>query len=193
MLFISKSKTDRIRKLDSIFLSNLYSQKRKIYFLWRETKYLLDLNLQYLLNITGVSKEEIESEYYISCYNIYRRYDMSKSSIVPYLSKAIPWEIEKLIKRIKKQNKIDVFPFEENTYYLKEDYYWEPKKLIRETKFLKNFTKSEKFLILTILLADQEELKKVSLAKKIKISRETMFQNLDILKNKFKKEYLECN
>lgn len=140
-----------------------------------------------LINSISLSSEELDSELYICCYNIYKRYDPTRSSLVPYLANGIVWELEKLQKRLKKTELKEFLKKKKRTncYYMQEEYYLDPLKILKETKYLKNFTKVDKFLILGMLLSENNELSKEKFAKKYKVTRPTMTRLINQLKENF--------
>lgn len=135
--------------------------------------------------------EEIEGEIYLFIVELFKKYDKKKSSIVPYLENAIPWELEKLFKRLNRINKRQIIPnnwaVQEKEYTLNEEFYW--KNIILEEHFVgKCFTRGEKYLISIITKSDSDELSVNALARKLNITRWSMKDKLEELKEIFQLE-----
>jgi len=133
---------------------------------------------------------EIENELYILCMNVYSEFDREKSSIVPYLSRVLPWHFSRLFKRLKKEykNLRDLIADqEEESYLLDEEFYWQ-NILYQDTFVGKCFTRSEKYIIHRILNSDEEDLTIMKLANQLGRKRWQMKERLLELKEVFEME-----
>lgn len=127
---------------------------------------------------------EAESEIYLMCCQLFKMFDPQKSSLVPFLTRHIPWEASKLIRKLSKHTDIPsglIKPDEE--YWMDEEFYWTIPHILLEDRYIGNlFTASEKYLIYVILESDTDELHQVSIASKMQINRKTWISRMKELK-----------
>ena len=139
----------------------------------------------------SLEPKEIESELYLMCIDLFNSYDKDRSSIVPYLEKAIPWHIRILFEKVEKlsNNIIDISgELEEST--LSDDFCW--KNILLEDRFVgKCFTRGEKYLIYTIIESDKKELSANAIAKKLNLKRWQVKKRLRELKEVFELEEID--
>lgn len=145
------------------------SERRYVFYL------LLRPILEWLKSILmtkGLESAEAESELFIFCSGLFDKFDSTKSSIVPYLNKQIPWSIEHLARRFNKKEAqfYDVIDYEE----LDEEFYWSIPNILTEDRYTgKVFTKAEKYLIFRILALDDDKLTQVDIAEQLGVNRLT--------------------
>lgn len=161
------------------------SYKLKTKLLWLYIKPLLSWAAEELINKFNITETEAESELYILCYELIKNYNISKSSVVPYLVRFIPLYYSKTVRKLEKEYKKYItygLKPKEESYNIEEEYYWQSPKILLENKYVgKVFTKEQKYLISIIITLDNPTC--VELASKCNISRETMRQLLQQLKN----------
>lgn len=189
MLIRSKTKS-LIKKYERpIFFSEEHSKHDKIYSLYLLIRPIVEWIVPELKTL-GLNKDEIESELFILCADIFNNYDKSKSSIIPYLENQIPWFITKMLNKIKKYNSTVPQDFEisEGTSYINEEYYWNSNILFCNKYVGKYFTRSQKYLIYIILTSDDKELSQIKLANTCKVERKRIVRMLNELKDILKKE-----
>lgn len=141
-----------------------------------------------------IENDEAESEIYIMCCRLFDRFDPTKSSIVPYLTRHIPWESSRLLKILSKETDIPIgLTQSEELYYMQEEFYWTVPHILLEDRYIGNlFTKDEKYLMYVILESDIDELNQVAIAEKIKINRKTWISRMKDLQEVFKEEGLNA-
>ena len=121
----------------------------------------------------GLEPDEAESELYLYSSKLFNEFNTSRSSIIPYLEKAIPWAASKLL-RTKKEAKIT---YQEEEYFLDEEFYWDPIKILIEDRYVgKMFTRSEKSVISRILSEDKD------LVPNLLVGRKTVYTYLGDIK-----------
>jgi len=130
---------------------------------------------------------EAESELYLLCCKIFDDFDKEKSSIIPYLRKAIPWKVHHLLRKLKRVSQREIpsglTETTEDLYETDEEYYWKIPEMFITDRFIgKLFTIREKYYIYKILVADNDKLTQKDLAKSCKVSRPTMNIRLSELK-----------
>jgi hypothetical protein len=118
-----------------------------------------------------MSSLEVESEMYIFCCDVYLGFDRSRSSIVPYLERQLPWHAKALCKRIDsarlKEEPSGLIRKPIDTT-INESFY--SKDLILNNSSVgKCFTRGQKYLIYVILTADDKELSQRALAKTLNV------------------------
>jgi hypothetical protein len=134
--------------------------------------------------------QEVESEFFLLCSDLYNSFDKSRSSIVPYVEKALPWYISKLFKRLQKE-KYDLScciadPKQEETS-IEEEFYWN--NILFQDRYVgKCFTRSEKYIIYIILDSDDKNLTTTKLANRLGRKRWQMKEKLLELKEIFQQE-----
>jgi hypothetical protein len=109
----------------------------------------------------------MDSELFILASDVFRGYNKDKSSIIPYLEKQLPWYLKKLFKRLGrttlKEEPIGLTTTPEGSYEHDESFYW--KNILFEDRWAgKSFTRSQKYII-SLLIADDDELSQQALAR----------------------------
>ena len=135
----------------------------------------------------GLNNSESESELFILSTEIYMNYDRDKSSIVPYLENQLPWFVSRMIARIEKELCLNEVPAGlteiEGTYLMDENFYWKSPSILLEDRYIgKCFTRSEKYIINTIIVSDDNKLSVQGLAKKCNMDRKRMKARLSDIK-----------
>jgi hypothetical protein len=176
-MLIPSKKAEVLRELEPILRKKEYPFNKKLNLFWR----LLKPNLSWIKNsfihTYRLEPEEANSEIYLFCNRLLRKYNSERSSIIPYLSKMTEWEFNNYKRVLDKKYSIeDIFIKKEGDYNLEEEYYWS-EKILFETKWLKNFSKSDKYLIYLILSCDQD-ITQEKLAEETNISRESLSKKL---------------
>lgn len=135
----------------------------------------------------GFSKYETETELYLVIDNLFRSFDRSKSSIVPYIRKAFIWYLSSSIEKIKSYKEVPVgFNIKDQSYNICENdfYFSAPNILLYDSFIKKHFTRSEKYIIYKIIISEENELSERKLSKKLNISRETFRTKTKEIKEK---------
>lgn len=132
----------------------------------------------------GIEGDEAESEIYLMCCNLFHKFNPAKSSIVPFLTRYIPWEASKLLRRLSKETEEPVGLTTTGGMHLtQEEYYWTIPHILLEDRYIgKLFTRSEKYLMYVILESDLDELDQVSIAKTIDVNRKTWISRMKDLR-----------
>jgi DNA-binding phage protein len=139
------------------------------------------------LVIRGLEPDEAESEIFLLADDIFKHFDTTKSSIIPYLMKAIMWRINKLRKKLDEQE-LKEEPYGllkmPEEYYIDTECYLKPLEFIFEDRYLgKCFTNGEKYLIYIILTADDKSLNNTELARRANIGRKNIRRRFSNIKN----------
>jgi hypothetical protein len=137
----------------------------------------------------NLEKDEVESELYLFCAELFKRFNPKKSSIIPYLEKHIPWIaghwVAKLKRNIIPEEPQGLFIESEGTCEIQEQFYWTPENILFEERYIgKSFTVSEKYVIFRILIADKSDLTQAGLARICGLSRKTMINKLKEMSSK---------
>lgn len=141
-----------------------------------------------------IESDEAESEIYLMCCRLFDRFDPTKSSIVPYLTRHIPWESSRLLRVLSKEPDMPIgLTQSEEICYMQEEFYWTVPHILLEDRYIGNlFTKDEKYLMYVILESDIDELNQVAIAEKTKINRRTWISRMKDLQEVFKEEGLNA-
>ena len=181
------TKKNLFRKYEgTLFHSDIGSPHDKMYGFYLLLRPQLNWVKESILE-KGLTSNEAESELYIVCSAIYLGYDKTKSSIIPYLEKQIPWYISKMLKKIENSVCLDEVPAGlidgGGSYEMKEEFYWKVPSILLEERYVgKCFTRSEKYVMYKILVSDRRHLSIQKLAKTCNIDRKTMKSILSDLK-----------
>jgi hypothetical protein len=127
----------------------------------------------------GLEKDEVESEFYLLAAKLFENFNKSKSSIVPYLEKRIPWYVKKRIDSLNRYcNNINALV----------DYTYDciPEGISQEMLFHGKtpFTRDDVYVISKILTLDKEDLNTSSIAKALNVNRKTVYKHLDKIASK---------
>jgi hypothetical protein len=127
------------------------------------------------LKACGLNSDEVESELFLFIAGLFQRFDNTKSSIIPYLEKQIPWKTRDLLQTLRK-NILPETPSGwcrvDEPYEMNEEFYWRSPGILFEDRYVgKCFTRSEKYIINIILTADDSDLSQQRLADAGKIDR----------------------
>jgi len=127
----------------------------------------------------GLCSSEAESELYLLTESLFAGYDCSKSSLVPYLEKQIPWYVSKMLKEIDSKmclleapsGLLEIY----GCYETDEEFYWRTPGILLEDRFIgKSFTRAEKYIISIIIVSDDNKLSVQKLAKACNMDRKRM-------------------
>lgn len=87
---------EKIRqKEDSLFYKPILPEKIRIKLFFNLMTELLSFIIP-IRQSKGKEKDEVISEIYLISHELFRNFDPTKSSLILYLEKAIPWELSKL-------------------------------------------------------------------------------------------------
>lgn len=166
----------------SLFHDTQIPQSERIYTFYLLVRPLLKW-LVPVFSEYNLERNEVESEIYLFCAELFKKFNPAKSSIIPYLEKYIPWTTNHWIRRLKKNNpfvsKNSPKDVQKESYTLQEQYYWHPEKILFEERYVgKVFTKAEKYVISILLTTDQADLTQSGLARIYGLSRTTMINQL---------------
>jgi hypothetical protein len=176
-MLVPSTKADLLRQTELVLRDKDYPFNKKLNLFWQLLKPNLSWIKKSFIQDYRLEPEEADSEIYLFCNRLLKKYNPEKSSIIPYLSKMTEWEFNNYKRILDKKYSIkDVFVKKEGYYNLEEEYYWS-EKILFETKWLKNFSKSDKYLIYLVLSCDQGTTQE-KLAKKANISRESLSKKL---------------
>lgn len=174
---LSSKDKDRIRKYEPIILSKDYTYNDRLILFHKIVSPLYGKFIEKLLE-TGLSQEETPGELYLISDNILKKYNPNKSSLVPYIERILFWYLNQI-----RPNK-NYYPLEFiEEYQLDEEFYYSIPNILLEEKYIgKLFTKEEKYIIYKLILLDKLSIRQ--LAKELNISRESLIQIINNIKEK---------
>jgi len=184
-LRIPARRASLIRNYESaLFYEKKLPRSERLYAFYLLTRPLFDWLKTYLITL-GLEPDEAESELFILAAEIFGKFDPNKSSIIPYLSRAIIWETNHLLRLLdvgdNKQAPKGLLVSEES-YHLDNEIYLKTPDILFEQKYLgKCFTKGQKYLISIILAAD-EKVTRTELARKAGMERKNLRDRLEEIK-----------
>lgn len=167
-----------------------------------EREYVFYLLLRPMLNDfkkeikdLGLESWEAESEIYLMTCLLFKRFDPSKSSIVPFIANQLGWVASAIKNRLSKNREDPAGLIQSHGHYsMQEEFYWTVPNILLEDRFIGNlFTKSERYLIYMILESDDDELSQVSIAEKLKVNRRTWIARMNELRELFELEEFNAN
>jgi len=134
---------------------------------------------------------EAESELYLLCCRLFDDFDRHKSTLIPYIKKHLPWKVHHLLRKLKR-NSLREMPaglieIPDEPYELEEEFYFKVPNILLTERFVgKLFTRSQRHVIYSILISDNEDLTIKKLAEKMQISRQTMKKRLKEIEERLK-------
>ena len=180
---IKSSIKSRIRKYEYSLLNKDHSYEDRLYTLYLLLVPVLKWHRGVLSDL-GLSNVEIESELYLMIDSMFRKFDKEKSSLVPYLEKALDWYFSSLKNNIEKDENLTCLEETKELSLLDEEFYFSVPDILYGNSYIKKcFTKAEKYLIYRILISDDDRLSERKLARDIGISRENLRNRLENIRN----------
>lgn len=148
---IPSHRQELLRKHEkNLFFTEDIPKHERIYGFYLLIRPLLDWFKEELIS-KGLEQDEAESETYLCAAKIYGKFDTSRSSIIPYLEKAIPWYTAKALRRFEK-TKEPYITDDIQQISINEEFYWDPIKILFEERYIgKCFTRAEKWAITKVL------------------------------------------
>lgn len=185
-MMIPTRRRELLRKYEgAIFFSKDTPRRDRLYSFYLLLRPFLGW-LRNRLVLMGLEKDEAESEIFLLTNTLFSNFDTTKSSIIPYLEKQLPWYIGRTLKSIQNRySDLDEHPvFDPNMTYLQdEEFYWRVPGILFEEQYVgKFFTRAEKYLIYMILTADDKELSDAGLARRCGVERKRMKSMLSDLR-----------
>ena len=176
----------KLRKLAiPLFYEDEWTLAKKYKVFWRVLgDSLLWIHIRLLK--AGLEPFEANSEIFLLCCRLFREFDTSKSSIVPYLENNISWMAAELLRKYKQSPEIPSGLIQtEGTYEMEGEIYLTSPGFLFENKWLaKGLSKAQKNLILKILTTDS--LTERNLANRCRFSKNTVRTQLQHLAAAFK-------
>jgi len=172
-----------------LFHDEGYAKSERVYAFYLLLKPLLEW-IRIEIRDIGLVDDEIESEIYILCAELFNKYDKNKSSIVPYIERQLPYFVSNCFNRLNKNYTCQDFLYSpNNTYELDEEFYWRTPGILFEDRYVgKCFTRGQKYIIHRILVSDEKELaSKKKLAEACNMSRISMLNKLLEIKDIWRK------
>jgi len=169
----------------ALFYQKEQPQHERLYAFYLLVRPLFDQLKEDLL-LEGLEPDEVESELFILAADIFKGFEPEKSSVIPYLSKALIWKTGHLLRRLEKSSLGETpggLLKSSRPYRLSNEVYLKSPDILFEDKYLgKCFTKGQKYLISIILTAD-DKLEKSELANKAGICKENLRNRLSEIKS----------
>jgi predicted DNA-binding protein YlxM (UPF0122 family) len=163
---------------NALFYNPTEPKNKRIYVFYLLVKPLLLWSAKSFKQ-AGLEKDEIESEFYLLAAKLFENFDVTKSSIVPYLEKRVPWYVKKRLDSINKYcNKINAlvdYTYSCTMEGISQDFLFSAQKL---------FTADEIYVISKVLTLDKEDLNTSSIAEALKVNRKTVYKYLDKIAQK---------
>lgn len=131
----------------------------------------------------NLQRDEVESELYLFCAELFNRFNPQRSSIIPYLEKHVPWIAGHWVEKMKRTMLYEIpsglIKTSGEPNYIQEQFYWKPENILFEERYIgKFFTRAQKYIIFKVLTADKSDLTQTGLAKLCGLSRKTMINQL---------------
>lgn len=181
---LSRKEKEQIGKFERAILNEEHSYGDRLY-----TLYLILYNKLQLLKsqfeISTLEPDEIQSELFLLCDDLYKKYDRTRSSLVPYIEKYIyilPTHTIAGLKKRYSSEKISLTE-EEISTTLSECYFSAPNILFENKYIGRILDRSEKYILYKIILMDEEPSER-NISKEIGLSRENTRQRLKEIKRK---------
>jgi hypothetical protein len=140
------------------------------------------------LSILDLEKDEIESEIFILTANLFHACKKSKYGLVSCLKKQLDWQISSLLKH---ETKVKLYFRAESTKknepinHTQSEFYLKIPSILLENRYLgRALSRSDRYLIYRILVADDDQLSHSALARHCKVSRQTLRKKLSDLADK---------
>lgn len=181
----------KLRKLSiPLFYEEELSLTKKRIIFWR----VLNSSLLWIhtrLVEIGLDPCEADSEIFILCCELFDKFDINKSSIIPYIENNIRFKAAELMRKVKKDPAILSGLLQlEGTYEMDNEVYLTSPGFLFENKWLaKNLSQAQKNLILKILTTDP--LTKKDLANRCRLSKNTVRTQLQNIAIAFKGRLLK--
>jgi len=181
---LSRKEKEQLGKFERAILNEDHSYSDRLYTLYL----ILYENLQLLksqFDTTLMEPDEIQSELFLLCDDLYRKYDRRRSSLVPYVEKYIYILHTQTIAGLKKRYTSEkiVLTEDENSNNLSECYFSAPNILFENKYIGRILDRSEKYILYKIILMDEEPSER-NVSKEIGLSRENTRQRLKEIKRK---------
>jgi hypothetical protein len=188
---IKKRNRDRLNKLDTILRNNSVKESTKRNLFYHELRYhLLDWLIPKIKEL-DYEDAEINSELFLFSCRLYKEYDQSKSSLVPYLESRMDWKIANLFsRRLNKRPPILKEPFYKDYSYEMDNevYLSSPSSILFENRYLgKVFTSSLKCVIQELL--EEDRLNYLNLSQKLGISSFLLKIKVEKIRSKLEEMY----
>ena len=171
---------------EALFSDKWPVEKRRYVFyliLRKELKWLMEKLLA-----LGLEKDEIESEIYIFCCNLYDEYDITRSSIIPYLFTVLNWKAKELLEKYSKDEELLSLAEAYDSYTIENEFYLRIPNVLFETKWLlKSLSQYQKNIILKIIEVDVPTAR--VLAHRCRVSKSTIATQLQNIAAELKKGY----
>lgn len=180
---------NKLRKLATpLFYENNWPLDRKRNVFYR----VLSDSLQWVhfrLMELGLEPPEANSEVFLLCCDLFKRFDTGQSSIIPYLENNIGWMAAELIKKYSKRKEIPSGLLQlDGQYEIQDEYYLTSPAFLFEEKWLaRDLSQSQKNLILKVLTDESPTLR--SLANKCRLSYVTIKTQLQNIATAIKEGY----
>ena len=191
------SKKPLFRKYEgALFHSDTSSREDRVYGFYLLMRPLLGWVKSALLE-KGLLAAEAESELFLLCESLFSRYNKHKGSLIPYLEEQTPWQVSEMLAKVNKYMCHKEIPKGlitlDGQYTLNEEFYWAGPNILFEDRYVgKSFTRSIRYVIFTVLVADDKKLSMQNLAETLGLCRHTIKSKLNEIKETLIKEnYIE--
>jgi len=156
--YLPESRKNIIRAYSGSICSNRWPFITRRYVLYL----LLRPSLGWLaesISKTGLQPAEADSEIFLICHKLLQKFEPSKSSLLLYLEKRIPWEAAELLKRLR-ENSVErpsgLINLPEELYEMEDEVYLSTPKFLLEDRFLgKDLSQADKTFILKLITGDE--------------------------------------
>ena len=187
---ISQQVAKKIKKAEPAIMSTEVKSSIKSTLLFSTSYKLFYKLLSPIMKEKGLTKDEINSELFIFCAALIKRYDPKKSSLIPFLCHQVPWEMARFFKKFSRPVILQEQIQREYSYKLNEDCYLEYlESILFENRFIgKVFTPDERCVIYHIAL--DEGVNCLKLSRKLGIDRKTIKDKVESIRSKLSEELL---
>jgi hypothetical protein len=176
---LSNKMKDKLKLYESAITDKKYSYNDRLLALHKILLSTYDWITNEFINI-GLPQEDIDSELYFLTDDILSNYDENKSSLIPYIERAIYWNFSNRAQKLEKEQLGKYFELQEYMYNNISEYSI-PDILLDDKYNHKFFTRGQKYLIYRILNEDSDiTIRKLS--NKLNLSREKLIEILNNIK-----------
>lgn len=183
--YLPERRKNLIRNYSRAILDKSHPASERHYILYLLLRPVLEWAVKALQD-RNLEKEEAENEIYLMVYDLFKKYDRTRSSLSVYIERQIVWAVSAMLDRHTKYKDTPVGLDIDLGYYEMPDeiYLSIPNFLIEKRWLAKDLSFSEKNLILNVLTADSSSCR--TLTDGIRDSKSTINNRLNDLSDKLK-------
>jgi hypothetical protein len=185
---LTRETCQMLREYEALFCKKKYPYNTELRLIHKALRPSLnDLRKEFIK--VCPDPKEVTAEVYLYLDYLYRKYDKTRSSLVPFFIKYTFLLVSKYIKRVERKNKQDFLLTEpQKEYKIYEEYYLSIPNILLDDKYIcKELDRGSKYIIYKILISDNNNISSRELAKETHMSRDKITKKIydirQILKN----------